>query len=216
MSKTELGKNYHHGDLRRALLKAAWALLRKQGLKQLTLRAVARKVGVTHAAPYHHFADREALLDAMAAEAFAEFDRALGEATAGVEPSEELLVLGRAYIDFARAKPECMEVMFRRADGRADKSLLEQGACAFQHLVDALAARQRAGSAPVGDVQALALAAWSLVHGFSVLWVEGPLGMMASDEGNFELLRDTMLRSYGAGLEATAKLERAAELGGGP
>src|SRR4051812_3815903 len=108
-------REYHHGNLRSAVLKAAWQLLKKQGLRELTLREVARKVGVTHAAPYHHFKDREALLDAMALEAFGELAEAMRRAQEGVsEPSAQLASCGRAYIDFARARPERVEVMFRR------------------------------------------------------------------------------------------------------
>ena len=71
---------YHHGDLRRALLEAAREVLREQGPEGCSLREVARRAGVTHAAPYHHFPSREALLGALANEAYAELDRAMAEA----------------------------------------------------------------------------------------------------------------------------------------
>ena len=76
-------RNYHHGDLRRALLDAAWRLVAEKGLAALTLRELARAAGVSHAAPYHHFPSRTALLDALAEEGFAGLDRAMGEALAG-------------------------------------------------------------------------------------------------------------------------------------
>ena len=109
---------YHHGDLRRALTEAAWELVREHGLDALTLREVARKVGVTHAAPYHHFESREALLDALAEEAFG----ALASAMEAVslrerDPVDRLMAVGRAYIDFGRAHPERLQVMFRRRPG---------------------------------------------------------------------------------------------------
>src|SRR5262245_29182402 len=106
--------SYHHGDLRRALTKAAWGLVRKEGVEALTLREVARKVGVTHAAPYHHFPSREALLDALSEEGFEELGNAMEAAIAGItDPSERLHVIGRVYIDQARAHPERIQVMFR-------------------------------------------------------------------------------------------------------
>src|SRR6186997_1557994 len=116
-TKRPTKRAYHHGDLRRALLDAAFKLVRKEGLEALTLREVARKVGVTHAAPYHHFESREVLLDVMADEAFEALDVAMVAAIAGLDaPTERLLAVGRAYIDHARAHPEHTEVMFRRRE----------------------------------------------------------------------------------------------------
>jgi AcrR family transcriptional regulator len=205
--KSKKNKVYHHGDLRRAVLEAAWTLVKEHGLKELTLREVARKIGVTHAAPYHHFPNREALLDAMAGQAFGELDAAMVEAKSGIDdPGERTFRLGCAYVDFARARPERVEVMFRRpGGGPVDQALLEKGACAFQHLVDALAACQQVGLAPQGDPFALALSAWSLVHGFASLWIEGPLDAMPPYQGKFEALRDSTLRSYGEWLRAAAQ-----------
>jgi AcrR family transcriptional regulator len=198
-------KDYHHGDLRRAVIDAAWSLVARRGLNELTLREVARQVGVTHAAPYHHFKDREALLSVMTGEAFAEFDLALQRAKQGVsDPLEELYALGAAYTDFARERPERIEVMFRRKDA-PDAVLLDTGKSTFQHLVDALVHCQEAGVAPAGDPLELALSAWSIVHGFAVLWVEGPLTAMEPYVGKFEPLRDRLLRSFGEWLSAAAR-----------
>jgi AcrR family transcriptional regulator len=206
MPREKPRKSYHHGDLRRALLDAAWSLTERHGLRALTLREVARKVGVTHAAPYHHFKDREALLDAMSVEAFEALDRAMQEAKEGAtDPSERLFLLGRAYIDFACAHPERVEVMFRRRGAVAAEP---SGAStrAFQHLVDAIVACQEAGEAPPGDPMELAVSAWSVVHGFSSLVTEGPLGQ-ARHEGRFESLRDGLLRRHGTALRAMARLD---------
>jgi AcrR family transcriptional regulator len=204
--KVKPKKPYHHGDLRRALLDAAWSVTEREGLRALTLREVARSVGVTHAAPYHHFRDRAALLDAMSVEAFEALDRAMQEAEEGVDdPAERLFVLGRAYIDFACAHPERVEVMFRRRDA-ADVEPSGASTRAFQHLVDAIVACQEAGVAPPGDPMELAVSAWSVVHGFSSLVTEGPLGQ-ARHQGRFEPLRDGLLRRHGAALRAMARLE---------
>lgn len=202
-------KSYHHGDLRRAVLDAAWELVAARGLRELTLREVARRVGVTHAAPYHHFPDRDTLLDAMADEAYVELDAAMTEAKQGIdEAGERLFVLGRAYVDFARRRPERIEVMFRRKTARTGGPP-EQGARAFQHLVDAISACQEAGKAPQGDVYALVLSAWSLVHGLSLLAIEGALDGIPPYQVEFGALRDTVVRNCGAWLEAAAAHERA-------
>lgn len=202
-------RGYHHGDLRRALTEAAWQLLRKHGLEALTLREVARKVGVTHAAPYHHFPSRDALLDALAEEAFAALDREMSQACEGTrDPAQTLAALGRTYIDHARAHPEHVQVMFRRREATKHVEPDSAGERVFAHLFNAVDACQKAGLAPRGDTSALALSAWSLVHGFAKLWVEGPLEQMPSYGDRFCALRDALLANLGASWRALATLER--------
>ena len=202
-SATKAKPAYHHGDLRRALLDAAIKLVSERGLPALTLREVARKVGVTHAAPYHHFPTREALLDALAHEAFAALDDATARALVGIDaPGERLFVTGQAYADFAMAHPELLQIMFRRQPAPTappDPELLAASARAYAHLHDAVVACQAAALAPPGDPYQVALVAWSVVHGFAKLWVEGPLDSMPPYAGNYEQLRDQTLRSLLAG-----------------
>src|SRR5579875_3424668 len=106
---------YHHGDLRNALLAAAEAILEREGLNGLTLRAVARAGGVSHAAPAHHFGDLTGLLSELAAAGFRRlaerFDAAM--AASGAEPDARLAAMGRAYVAFARAHPGLFTLMFR-------------------------------------------------------------------------------------------------------
>jgi AcrR family transcriptional regulator len=199
-------KEYHHGDLRRAVLEGAFAEVRKRGLRELTLREVARQIGVTHAAPYHHFKDLSALLDAMAEQAFDELDQAMLASKRGLSaPDQQLHALGRCYIDFAREHPERIEVMFRRAVSQHPAAEAELGHRSFQHLVDAVSACQAQGLAPAGDPFDLALSAWSLVHGFAALFGEGPLGSMQPYRGRFEPLRERVLGDFIAGLKASAR-----------
>jgi AcrR family transcriptional regulator len=206
VGKTVVSREYHHGDLRRAVLKAAFREVAKKGVRGLTLREVARKIGVTHAAPYHHFKDRDALLDAMAEEAFAELDRAMRESKEGLtDPSARLLALGRTYVDFARKRPERVEVMFRRADAKQAASDGQVGHPSFLHLVDAIAGCQAAAIAPAGDPFDIALSAWCVVHGFAMLWIEGPLASMPPYAERFEALRERMLSDFVAGLAAQAR-----------
>jgi AcrR family transcriptional regulator len=201
-------RSYHHGDLQRALREAAWRLVRTQGLEALTFRELARQLGVTHAAPYHHFADREALLEAMAEEGFLALEAATASAVADVpDPGERLFLCGQCYIDYARAHPERMQVMFRRHPPPAP--LIDPqsaGARVFAYLFAAVSDCQRAGLAPAGAAPwDLALHAWSVVHGFSKLWVEGPVEELPPYAQRFEELRDQILRNFGEGWRAQAR-----------
>lgn len=202
-------RDYHHGNLRSALLKAAFAQLKRHGLRALTLRELARKVGVTHAAPYHHFRDREALLEAMAEGAFEELAEAMRTATEGVsDPGRRLALCGQAYIDFAHARPERAEVMFRRAESPPAAATRAPDS-AFHQLVQAVSDCQAAGIAPGTDPMPLALSAWSVVHGFAVLWSEGPLSHMEPYKARFEALRDQLLDDFVLGLAARAARSKA-------
>ncbi len=170
---------YHHGNLRRALLDAALRLVETEGTKALTLRAAARLAGVSPAAPYRHFADKEALLAAVAEEGF----RAMKEAmrpppTVGAsDPLGRLRGAGLGYIGFAASHPAHFRVMFGReiADRSAYPSLREAAGAAFSLLVDGIAECQRAGLVRPGKPEELAISAWSMVHGLSALLVDGQL-----------------------------------------
>lgn len=212
-------RNYHHGDLRRALLDSAWRLVAEKGLAALTLRELARAAGVSHAAPYHHFPTRTALLDALAEEGFAGLDRAMGEAKAGgpaevgqpprpVDGADVMVRIGRAYVDFACAHPEQLQVMFRPrhhdSEGPPPPALAEIGAKAYGHLADAVRVCQTQGLAPAGDPGELTLSAWSLVHGFASLWSQGQLRALIPEPEQFARQRDQLLRNLQAGWQATA------------
>lgn len=230
-------RNYHHGDLRRALLDAAWRLVAEKGLAALTLREVARAAGVSHAAPYHHFPSRTALLDALAEEGFAGLDRAMAEAQAGpaagdpaevgqtprpVDGADVMVRIGRAYVDFACTHPEQLQVMFRprhlESEGPPPPALAEIGAQAYGHLADGVRVCQAQGLAPAGDPNELALSAWSLVHGFASLWSQGQLGALIPNPDQFARQRDQLLRNLQAGWQAAAAAPAApaAQMGSAP
>src|SRR6201996_8790448 len=105
-------KPYHHGDLRRALLRAAIAILEREGPSALSLRAVAREAGVSPAAPYHHFKDKSELLGAIAKEGFEKLKNVLAEAFAVAGCDETRSALGVAYVEFSRAHPALYRVMW--------------------------------------------------------------------------------------------------------
>jgi AcrR family transcriptional regulator len=155
---------YHHGDLKATILGEAAALVAERGAAALSLRELARAAGVSHAAPAHHFTDRRGLFTALATEGF----RMLADALAGARP--DFLDAALAYVRFAIDHPGHYAVMF-------DKSLYDaadQGLVVAETAAGAeLAAGVRTLDDPRAndDPQAAALAAWSLVHGFSLLWL---------------------------------------------
>ncbi|GAA2961292.1 MULTISPECIES: TetR/AcrR family transcriptional regulator [Streptomyces] len=160
-------RTYHHGDLRRTLLAAALDVIAAHGPDSLSLRDLARRVGVSHAAPAHHFKDRTGLLTALAAEGYALFADALADAPG-------LQERGVAYVRFATRHPAYFQVMFRPELYRPDDlALLAAKARATEAL--------RAGigglpDAARGEDDRLAgIAAWSLAHGFATLLLTGNL-----------------------------------------
>ncbi|MGL4490928.1 MAG: TetR/AcrR family transcriptional regulator [Rhizobiaceae bacterium] len=159
-------KNYHHGDLRSALVQAARTILERDGLAALTLRACAREAGVSHAAPLHHFPNLAELLAAVAASGFGDFVKALDEHTRQVaDPYERLTEMGIAYVRFASANQALYSVMFGADMPRVQsETLLLAMRAAWDQLYGAVASAAGAG-------QALSNAAllWTVVHGHATL-----------------------------------------------
>jgi AcrR family transcriptional regulator len=168
---------YHHGDLRAALLAAAWTAVSRKGVEAVSLRSLAETLGVSHAAPAHHFRDREALLDGLRTEAWRRF----AEALAGGSPGG-LLGTGEAYLAFARAHPRQLQLMFRHPGREPTPELRAEASRAWELLVDGVRAELGpARAADEGEVQALAIAAWAMVQGLATLWAEMSLpGMLPS------------------------------------
>jgi AcrR family transcriptional regulator len=155
-------RRYHHGDLPAVLLLQAGKVLEKEGVEALSLRALTRRTGVSHAAPYRHFRDRESLLAALAAEGFAMLGRSLREAAA----AGGLRAMGEAYVRFALEHPQRFRLMFGGQLKIARHTALREVATnAFDALAGALAAN--VGAAP--GAQDASIAAWALVHGLSQL-----------------------------------------------
>lgn len=168
-------KKYHHGDLRQALLEQARVSLHTKGADQLSLRAIAAQIGVSHVAVYHHFANKTALLSALAVDAFAELQQYMA-AINETEPEEQLRGLARAYIDFALTHPAEFRLMFAPALRRDDeRTPVEQaGRTTYQQLLDAVQALHRVQSISA-PVDATAITLWALVHGLATLMLDGPL-----------------------------------------
>lgn len=163
---------YHHGDLRRALTAAALELIGERGPKGFTLTEVARRAGVSVAAPYRHFADKADLLATVAAVGFAELHTAL---LAGPDPgagSDRLVELGRRYVRWAVEHPDYYLLMFGAEVKGADHPQLRRAA--DDALGVLLGALEEAGVA-VDDRPALAGSLWSVVHGAAALEIGGDL-----------------------------------------
>jgi AcrR family transcriptional regulator len=178
-------RGYHHGDLRRELLDASVAIIREGGVESLSLRDVARRAGVSPAAPYHHFATKTDLLSAIALDGFAELRRVMSDARdaeEGGSPTARLRAIGEAYVRFAIDHPAHFHLMFRPA---APPPHHEGGAPsdAFRMLLDAV--REVVAVPEIGartTHPALVLLSWSIVHGAAALVLDGPLA-----NGNAEL-----------------------------
>ncbi len=160
---------YHHGDLRRALLQAAQALLREGGVDALSLRELARRAGVSPRAPYRHFASKDALMSALATQGFAALATELSSAAAGALHGCEVMEQAQAYVRFARHNPPMFRLMFSYRMQDADGDLL----AAKQATKALLTGCAASGARPGEDVQARALGCWSLVHGLAILILDG-------------------------------------------
>ncbi|HTV19958.1 MAG TPA: TetR/AcrR family transcriptional regulator [Polyangiaceae bacterium] len=177
---------YHHGDLRRGLLQAAVRTIQKHGFDALTLRAVGDELGVSRSALYRHFADKSALLTAVAAEGFRMLRQALlgawegaGKGRAGFE------AMGEAYVRFAVDNPWHYRVMFGGgfALDENDAELAEEGTNAFGALVSALVEQQALGLVQKEDPQTQANFVWAVVHGVAMLAIDGQFAHQGTDVG---------------------------------
>ena len=172
-------KNYHHGDLKNALIKAGVEILAKDGVSGLSLRKVAMKAGVSHAAPYAHFADKQALIAAISTEGF----RQLYERVSGVaeehqnQPEKQLVEAAWAYVQFAMDDPDRFKVMF---SGVLEKEkeypdFVTESQRNFQLVKMIVEANQASGRLRSGDSALVALSAWGIIHGFILLLLEGQI-----------------------------------------
>jgi AcrR family transcriptional regulator len=175
---------YHHGDLSRALVQETLRTIQAQGVEAVTLRAVGRKLGVSRTALYRHFADKSALLAAVAREGFRTLRLELFEAwDRGGRGREGFAAMGVAYVRFAVAHPSHYRVMFGGlVHGDAtDPELSKEASGAFQVLVDALVAQQQSGLVREDDPLQLARFIWALVHGIAMLAIDGRLQHQHAD-----------------------------------
>ncbi len=191
-------KSYHHGALKGALLDAAEIVLRRDGLEKLTLRATAREAGVSHAAPKNHFDNLTGLLSDLAARGFERFNAEIaspGEAgDTQIDPKQGLREQGRRYVVFAKNNPDLFQLMFRNTRLDYTRSALKTASeAAFAGLTHGTGSASnkldREGAVGVAF-------AWSLVHGYAMLMIDGQLNTITKrmiDEIDDMALLDALL-----------------------
>ncbi len=195
--KSREKRAYHHGNLRRALLDAALAMVEKEGPRGVSLRAVARFAGVSPAAPYRHFAGKEGLLAAVAEEGFRALEskmQAARDETDGLALAE-FRAIGYAYVRFAASNPSHFSVMFgpEISDKSEHPSLREAADKASQIIADAIAKCQRPGlEGGDTDPHRLFISAWATFHGLATLIIDGQLSDSVGSDAELEALGNSV------------------------
>ena len=173
-------KTYHHGDLRHAMLDAVAEVVRAQGVSRVSLRGIARRVGVSHAAATHHFGNKRGLLTAFATQGYVDLAEAvvtsINASGAGDGPAM-LEASGRGYVRFALCDPERFAAMFDLNQLNSDDpEFVTARDSAYTLLAGAVERCRDEGFVAGSDIDVLAAAAWSLAHGLAALWISGRLG----------------------------------------
>ncbi|MEM7029192.1 MAG: TetR/AcrR family transcriptional regulator [Chloroflexota bacterium] len=174
--KTTHPENYHHGSLRQELIEAGLAILEEENTRALTLRSVAKRAQVSHAAPYRHFADKTALLSAIAEQGFQELGNDMQAAFTAYpdDPRQCLIEIGKQYVAFGVNHPAQLSLMFSDllTQGK-DEALGKAASYTFELLTDAVRQAQQANVIKSGDTQPIATSIWAMVHGLAMLIKEG-------------------------------------------
>jgi AcrR family transcriptional regulator len=171
------GDSYHHGDLRAACLQAAIELLEENGSAGLSLRAVARRAGVSPTAPYRHYADRDALVSSVAAEGYRELAITLAAAHPSPSTPDDLAAVAAAYVRFALDRPAMFRAMFAEpCDPRSEERVAATAA-----ITEYVTALVRHAFPAVDDPAPLSTAVWALVHGLAFLHLDGKLDSSTPD-----------------------------------
>lgn len=176
--RTAARRDYHHGDLRSALLESVARIVRENGPSFVSIREVARRARVSHAAPAHHFRNKSGLLTAFAAQGFDRLADMMAEAIAASRasaPPDVLAAMGRGYVRFAIENPSHFAIMFREdLLDEEDEAYRRASARAYGPLVGILRVAAEQGYLE-SDPVVVAASAWSLVHGLATLWLGGRL-----------------------------------------
>ena len=171
--------NYHHGDLKNALIQAGVKILSKEGISGLSLRKVARQAGVSHAAPYAHFADKQALIAAISTEGYKQLYTRVEKVrkTYASDPAQLLIETAWSYIDFGLNEPDRFKLMFSSVLEKEKDypDFVHFSKKNFAQIVSVIAACQEAGILRAGPSDLMAVSVWSAVHGLVMLYLEGQI-----------------------------------------
>ncbi|MBL1074803.1 TetR/AcrR family transcriptional regulator [Nocardia sp. 2] len=181
-------RSYHHGDLRAELLRRAEAALRRVGVDGLSLRQLARDTGVSHAAPSRHFRDKQALLDALAAEGFVRLGSEFEKAAATGTFLERLHAMARTYLRFAIDNPALLALMFARRHTSPTAVMEEAVATAYSVPISMIADGQARGEVVEGDPRRICLSAMAALQGMATFVGSG----FVTPEGADTLLDETV------------------------
>lgn len=195
-SAVEKKPSYHHGDLRSALLASAEQELSEKGIEAFSLRGVAKRAGVSHAAPTHHFGDTRGLLTALAAVGFERFleSQVSRKSLVSTGPEGQLAASGLGYIDFAVANPALFRLMFSSEKPDSTNEELESmSSVAFDRLLKDV--QKVASSDPRSDptIMADVMATWAMVHGLADLLIGTPSSLTIYFENMTKTERETVL-----------------------
>lgn len=187
-------------ELRQQILNASIELIESEGLGALSMREVARRAGVSHQAPYHHFADRQAILAAIAGDGFRQLSEALERAL--TDPKLDALgrldAGGRAYVEFAVTHRAHFRVMFRPelVDLGNYPEAQAQAQRAFEYLRNLVAGSVGQGAISPALIEGTVILSWAFVHGLSSLAIDGPLGKAADEERSEAKMIDAAFRAF--------------------
>ena len=196
---------YHHGDLRAQLIRAAAELVETHGPEGFSVAEAARRAGVSTAAPYKHFKDRDAILRGVVSEAMDRLRRAMETGACRFSPGslEAVAAIGKAYIDFAKGEPGLFRLVFGLTEGHENApDLLEKGRGCFAVVARAVADRlERPLDAP--DVQRRAYLLWSFVHGHSFLTIDRKNKAKGAHDNDWDYLMDVSRAILGPAVEVS-------------
>jgi AcrR family transcriptional regulator len=195
---------YHHGDLRSALIESALEIIEEIGPQGLTIREVARRAGVSHAAPYRHFTDKDELILAVVEHGFDLLHHTMQQArgSAGEDPLAQFAASGEAYVDFALRYPTYYRVMFSGdlLNSTGHESLRHTSSAAFAEMQNDLKTCQELGIVREGDPMLQAISIVSAVHGFVSLANDNRIGHLVGDDFDAGKVKDFVITAIFEGL----------------
>lgn len=203
LANNEKGRGYHHGDLRATLIRIGSEMLAESGEAALSLRQLAQRAGVSHNAPYQHFADKGALIAAIAEEGFRLLSEAIDAAAArsrGGSPIDRLAAVGRAYVEFALAHRAHLQVMFGPYPSTAYPTLAAQAGQTLDRLIAVVADVEAEGHLRTAGGADAAAVVWMTVHGLSAILIADKLPDRLSQGRDPAALTERFIHLIGAGL----------------